>query len=190
MGYRAMSQTLNVDKDAFSNGQIGSKIWLCEEIENLFENIDTVWIYGGWYGLTAFLLQSRGNIEIDKIRSYDIDPLCESVADMINENWVIDNWKFKAHTEDCNSLDIVDVDLIINTSTEHFDSMDWFNNIPSGTVVALQGNNMLHDDHHVYSLSINEFSNRYPLSEYLYQGEKEFVYPNWKFTRFMVIGVK
>lgn len=188
----AMSQTLNVDKDAFSSGQIGSKIWLCEKLENLFDSIDNIWIYGGWYGITAFLLKSRDNINIGKIRSYDIDPACESVADMINENWVIDDWKFKASTQDCNVLDLDwnGPDLVINTSTEHFESLDWWNNIPKGTVVALQGNNMIHDDHHVHSSCLNEFVARFPVTEMLYAGEKQFVYPDWRFTRYMLIGVK
>ena len=69
-----MSQILSVNKDAFSSGQVGSKIWLCEELEKLFDNIDSVWIYGGWYGITAFLLRSRGQLDIGTIRSYDVDP--------------------------------------------------------------------------------------------------------------------
>jgi hypothetical protein len=187
-----MSQTLNVDKDAFSSGQVGSKLWLCEELENLFESVDSVCIYGGWYGVTALLLQSRANINIGKIRSYDVDPNCEVVADMINENWVYQSWKFKAHTQDCNTLDLThdQPDLIINTSTEHFDSLDWFNNIPANTIVVLQGNNMIHDDHHVYSSCLQEFVARFPVTEQLYTGEKQFVYPDWKFTRYMLIGKK
>jgi hypothetical protein len=86
--------------DAFSSGQIGSKLWLCEESEKCFETIDTIWIYGGWYGLTAFLLKSRNKINIGKIRSFDIDPSCESTADLINENWVYSDWQFKATTKD------------------------------------------------------------------------------------------
>lgn len=187
-----MKQILNVDKDAFSSGQIGSKIWLCEELEQLFETIDSVWIYGGWYGISAFLLQSRGNINIGQIRSYDLDPRCEEVADMINENWVIDNWKFKAKTQDCNLLDLDwnGPDLVINTSTEHFESLDWWNAIPKGTTVALQGNNMPHEEHHIHSNSLDDFIKSYPVDTLLFRGQKEFVYPTWKFTRFMLIGVK
>ena len=180
----------SVDKDAFSSGQVGSKIWLCEQLEHLFDNIDTVWIYGGWYGITAFLLQSRGKLTIDRIRSYDLDPTCESVADMINENWVYQDWKFKAHTTDCNTLIPTSVDLIINTSTEHFDTMEWWDNIPSGTHVALQGNNMPHDDHVIHSTSLDDFCHLYPLDKIIYRGELDFVYPTWGFTRYMQIGIK
>ncbi len=185
-------KTFAVNKDAFSSGQVGSKIWLCEELERLFNSVDKIWIYGGWYGVTAFLLNSRGNMRIGEIRSYDIDPDCEAVADMINENWVIDNWRFKADTQDCDVLDLDKhgPDLIINTSTEHFESIDWWDNIPKGTVVALQGNNMIHEDHHTHSTCLQEFTAQFPVTETLYAGQKEFVYPTWRFTRYMLIGIK
>ena len=163
MHFQATSQILNVNKDAFSSGQIGSKLWLCEELEKLFDTIDSIWIYGGWYAVTAFLLNSRNNIKIEYIRSYDVYKL---------------------------EVDRSGPDLIINTSTEHFESMDWWNNIPKGTTVALQGNNMVHDDHHVHSTSLKKFVAQFPVSETLFKGEKEFVYPDWRFTRYMLIGIK
>jgi len=142
---------ISVNKDAFSSGQIGSKIWLCEELEKVGWTSDLTYVYAGWYGITAFLLLSRGNFQVNRIRSLDIDPSCEAIADMINENWVFREWKFKAFTQDCNNYEGQYGDLIINTSTEHFESMDWFNNIKSGTRVILQGNNMPHDDHVIHS---------------------------------------
>jgi hypothetical protein len=177
-----------VNKDAFSNGQIDSKLWLCEELERLGWSSDLTYIYAGWYGVTAFLLLSRGKFHVYKIRSLDIDPTCQPVADMINENWVFKEWKFKAFTQDCNNFEGQYGDLVINTSTEHFDSMDWFTRLPKGTRVILQGNNMPHDDHVIYSNTLEDFVNTYPLSSVAYQGQKEFVYPDWKFTRYMMIG--
>ena len=181
-----------IDGDAFSSGQIGSKIWLCEELEKLFDSIDSIWIYGGWYGISAFLLKSRANIKIGKIISYDLDPKCKSVADMINENWVYNDWQFKAFTEDCSVLTPTrgSPDLIINTSTEHFENLDWWTNIPQGIVVAVQGNNMVHDDHVVHTETLEQFKEQYQFSDTLFAGEKTFRYPDWSFTRFMIIGIK
>lgn len=183
---------LEINQDAFSSGQIGSKLWLCQELERLFDHIDSVWIYGGWYGLTSFLLKTRGVLKVNQIKSFDIDESCEIVADMINENWVWQNWQFKAETVDCNQLQPKESnpDLIINTSTEHFQSTDWWDKIPKGTCVALQGNNMPHEDHFVHSKSLEEFAALYPLSTTLFQGQKEFVYPDWSFIRYMIIGIK
>ena len=183
---------MEIDKDAFSSGQIGSKIWLCEELEKLYDRIDQVWIYGGWYGMTAFLLKTRANIKIGKIRSYDIDPSCELVADMLNENWVWQDWAFKAQTGDCNQIQpsLGSPDIIINTSTEHFESLDWWHKIPKGMAVVLQGNNMPHKDHYNHSASLTAFANTFSLSAVLFAGQKDFHYDTWNFSRFMLIGIK
>lgn len=175
--------------DSFSNGQIDSKLWLCRELENLGWESNLTHIYGGWYGVLAFLLLTREKFKVNRIQSFDIDPECESIADIINNNYVIKDWKFKAQTIDCNTL-FSNADLIINTASEHFDSMDWFNNIKSGTRVIIQGNDMDHDDHVVHSETLEQFKEQYPLSEIDYQGEIEFIYPDWSFHRYMVIGKK
>lgn len=185
-----MKKLYSIDVDSFSNGQIDSKLWLCEELEKLNWSSSRTWIYGGWYSITAFLLLSRGKFNVKNIESFDIDPSCKPIADMINNNWVIKQCKFKSHTADCSVIIPDRVDLIINTSTEHFDSLDWFNNIPDGTRVVLQGNNMAHDDHVVHSDSLDSFKNLYPLRDYSFAGSKEFVYPSWGFSRFMIIGTK
>ena len=182
---------IEINNDAFSSGQIGSKIWLCEELERLEWESDYTYIYAGWYGVTAFLLLSRGIFNVKNIRSIDIDPACERVADTLNNLWVWQQWKFKAVTDDCNTTRPEHhIDLVINTSTEHFESLDWYHNLPSGTRVVLQGNNMSHDDHFTHSTSAEEFATVYNLSKIDFIGSKEFVYPEWSFTRFMVIGTK
>jgi hypothetical protein len=179
-----------VNKDAFSSSQLGSKIWLCEELERLGWDSDHTCIYAGWYGVVALLLLSRGKFAVKKIRSIDLDPTCERIADMFNEYWVWQNWRFKAITADCNNYRDPDMDLVINTSTEHFQSQAWWDNIPMGTRVVLQGNNMPHDDHFTHSHSALEFAAEYNLSQVDFLGAKEFVYPDWSFSRFMVIGTK
>lgn len=178
------------DKNAFSNGQIDSKLWACRELENLGWESNLTQVYAGWYGVLSFLLLSREKFKVKRIQSFDIDPSCEPMANSINENWVIKEGQFKAYTLDCNG-DVPEFpDLIINTSTEHFESLDWFKNIPRGTRVLLQGNNMPHEDHCVHSATLDDFVNTYPLSDIVYKGKLDFTYPDWKFSRYMVIGVK
>jgi hypothetical protein len=57
-------------------------------------------------------------------------------------------------------------------------------------MVALQGNNMPHEDHYTHTASLNDFISLFPLSEICYSGQKEFIYPAWGFTRFMLIGIR
>lgn len=181
---------ISLNRDSFSSGQISSKLWLCEKLEQTEWYSTLTHIYGGWYGMTGFLLLSRGNFKVQKIESYDIDPSCQDIADALNENWVWQNWKFKAFTRDCNQIDSKSADLIINTSTEHFESKEWFDRIPKGKRIVLQGNNMLHHDHHMNTNTLDEFKNLYPLSEFKFAGSLQFEYPTWGFARFMTIGIK
>lgn len=180
---------MEIDKDAFSSGQITSKLWLCEQLENLDWKSNVTYIYGGWQGILSFLLLSRNKFEVNLIRSFDIDPACEPIADMINENWVINNWRFKAFTKDCNTI-IPQADLIINTATEHFVSDQWFKNIPKGTRVILQSNNMPHPDHYSKVASLQELQEKYPLTETVFAETINFRYPTWFFDRYMIIGIK
>lgn len=192
-----MPKELIIDPDSFSSGQISSKIWLCEMIESCFgPSKENIWILGGWHGVTALLVLSRGIIDVESIRSFDIDPQCEKIADSLLNNWVWQNWKFKAFTHDCNQLMYDDgkygrtPSLIINTSCEHFETSLWYDKIPTGTKVALQANDMNHDDHISEFKNIEDMKQKYKLSFLKYQGIKNFTYPTWSFNRFMLIGYK
>ncbi len=187
-------------KDVWASGQMGSKLWLCEELERAYQGPEaTVWILGGWHGLTAQLLFLRDKLKIKKIRSFDIDPSCEAVADQLNNLWVWQEWRFKAFTFDCNELDYNDPDMwasdcpdiVINTAVEHFHSTLWWQRIPSETLCLLQSNNMKHADHISSCQSAEDLATTFEMKRKLYQGRLDFDYQNESsFSRFMVIGYR
>jgi len=185
-----------IDKDAFSSGQIGSKLWLAKELETVIKTEGNptlnILCLGGWYSVTNFILQTRGNLKIEKFRSIDIDPSVETIADMINNLWEWQDWRFKSITADANDFyySLEDFNLVINTSVEHIDSLRWFENIPKGCYVVLQSNNMEHEDHSNNHKSLDDMVDEFHLNQLLYKGELLFTYPNWQFTRFMLIGKK
>lgn len=190
---------MQLDKDAFSSGQVGSKIWLVESLENVISNLNLqglfdqplkIVIIGGWYGITNFILQSRNKIKIDFVRSIDIDQQACENADLINENWVWENWKFKAVCQDANHTEFFDYDIVINSSVEHIPTLQWWDNIPENKLVVLQSNNMIHDDHVYNHSNIEQFSKEFELKDTLYLDSKTFDYKDWNFTRFMKIGIK
>ena len=192
--------SLTIHKDAYSSGQISSKLWLCRELEKQLNGSEpqTIWVLGGWLGLLSFLLLSRERINIKNIYSFDLDSKHERQADLINENWIWMNQKFKAKTMDCSYLDYnkpssvgsEEPDLIINTSVEHFAGKKWFSNIPFGKMLALQSCNMEHEEHISLAHSETEFKKQFPLSKIYYSGTLEFNYPSFSFARYMLIGVK
>lgn len=195
----------NIDlTDMFSKGQMDSKRWLIDTLLDLELELGTVFVCAGWYGsLSMFMLES--DLKIDKIRSFDIDDTCASIAETFNRSWVMENWKFKATTMDIMDMtyplvyrtmrangthvDLVEMpDTVINTSSEHISKFsEWFSNIPKGTTVVIQGNNFYEIEDHVNtSDSLDEFDAKSPMSKTLYLGELELP----KYTRFMKIGIK
>jgi hypothetical protein len=188
---------MNLHPDAFSSGQILSKIWLAENLEriiecNFIDKSRKILCLGGWYGLMNFVIRARNNIKVETFRSLDLDPDVEEIADKVNNSWEWQNWQFKSIIGDANSFEytIKDFDTVINTSTEHIPSTEWFKKIPSGCLVALQSNDMFHEDHCHNHQSLNDLIDEFPLTKTFFSGEKDFVYPSWQFRRFMIIGIK
>ena len=85
-------------KDALSEGQLNSKLWLLDKIKGI--DLGTVFICAGWYGVLATLMFEDKNVYVDKIRSFDIDDSCWKIAEDLNEPWKADSWRFKASTLD------------------------------------------------------------------------------------------
>jgi hypothetical protein len=184
--------------DSFSSAQMQSKLWLVTTLERCLDEhypIDPegyrIWILAGWYGLTNMLLRVRARLPIKEVRSFDIDPSCEAIADQINNLWVWKAWEFKAHTADINTLEYKPKpNVIINSSVEHMDSDDWWNNIPERTFVCLQSSDLDHEDHYNKFSDPHSMLERYPLQECVFEGKKRFQYDDNGFYRSMIIGWK
>jgi hypothetical protein len=195
------------DKDAMSQGQLKSKMWLVKELKNQDVKLGTVFLCAGWYGILAALLFEH-DFEIDCIRSFDVDPYVVPIAEKFNLPWFSDNWKFKAITDDIHNINFVshewkawsnknermsypitDIpDTIINTSCEHIENFDeWYSKIPAGKIVILQTNDYQEVEEHVNtSDSLYNFAVKTPMNKVLYSGELNL----GKYTRFMRIGYK
>lgn len=191
--------------EALSAGQIESKRWLIEELEKLDRPLGTVFVLGGWWGLLpAMLFESRLNA--DKIRSFDKDESCEPIADAINRRYVINDWKFKAATQDMLEMqydshryktkrsdgsyaELEDTpDTIINTSCEHIlDFERWWKRIPPKKLIVLQSNDFRAPAEHVNcSEGLDAFAASAPMKEIFFRGELHL--PDYK--RFMLMGMK
>lgn len=198
-----------LNEDAFSLGQLESKHWAVEIMEDLrmVHKIDygTVFILCGWYGILAAMM-FYAHLPILKIRSFDIDPDCFKVADAINKTNYDQDWKFKGVTADIFDINFErhswqmwsisnkrmsykledSPDTIINTSCEHTNS-SWFNNIPNGKLVVLQSNNFLEGNEHINCMTnLDEFKESFPLTTTYYDGKLGLP----EYDRFMLIGVK
>ena len=191
--------------DALSWGQLKSKRWLVDELEKIDLPLGTIFLCAGWYAtLAAMLFQSK--CSINKIRSFDIDENCATIAETVNRNYTKKDWRFKASTADIHNIEYTDytyktkrfngtvceitdtAETVINTSCEHIeDFAEWYSKIPNQTIVVLQSNNYFEiEDHINCSKNILEFAKQTPMTDCLYSGVLELP----KYTRFMRIGIK
>jgi hypothetical protein len=183
--------------DSFSHGQITSKLWLAEHLERYIKPNSTVWVLGSWYNTIAFILLCRRPDYYQQIIGYDIDQECKPIADKICNAWTaFKNIKVQNFTKNCNELDWSNPpDCIINCSAEHFDTAEWWNQIPLSTLICIQSSNITISDYPWLikqpNPNINVFTNRYPLSQMLMKGIKQIEMsskPNYE--RYMLIGYK
>lgn len=188
-------ETFAFDTTAFMSGQMRSKLWLAQQIEwvatDQFRSrpID-LWVLGGWYCTLAFILSMREKVRLGQITSIDIDPAATAGALVLNESLALEG-KFAAITHDALAVNYAGAlpDIIVNSSVEHM-PRDWFDRIPDGTMIAMQSNDMPHDDHFFCHDSLDAFAADFPLRETLYRNSRRIRYQDWSFTRFMIIGRK
>ena len=173
--------------ESFWKGQVHSKQWLVERLQelNLYGNQRIV-IYGGWNGVLASLL-FNSNIGINHITSVDIDPSCEETANTINKNYEMSGM-FHAVTADM-VYHMETADIVINTSCEHITQEQyniWLKNQSDNSLIVLQSNNYFELDEHIRcATDLDDFvrmSNIAPI----WKGVMELP----KYQRYMIIGRK
>lgn len=184
--------------DSFSHGQIQSKLWLCEHLEEFMPSNANVKIFGSWYNVLAFMLLCRKPNGYASILGIDIDPETKFVADKINNAWIVNDNIVTNLVMDGNyynfSRDDVNTSVYISCSAEQFDYNEWFDNIPKGSLVCMQGISVV-DPNPPWEIknptpTLEDFLARYPVSETLFSGSKDIEYATWGYQRYMVIGRK
>lgn len=185
-------------KDAFSLGQMASKIWLRNCLQVVPIQSNTQWaLLGCWIGSLVPLLYD--SFAIKRIYGFDIDPVAVSKSEIFNRKYVEDNWKYKGVVADVSMLDTCELEfqtggelinftptVVINTSCEHMDT-SWFDTASNEQLIVMQTNNSPDFDGHINICeSIEDMQSKYPLSNTLFVGSLE----TPVYTRFMQIGYK
>jgi hypothetical protein len=169
--------------DAFWSGQLKSKEWLIKNLRKHVNKVVSVDIHGGWVGVLASML-FQSDIICTTIRSIDIDPTCEPIANMMNKGEEMVG-KFRAVTADMCDIRS-DADVVINTSCEHItqDQYDlWLSGMPYNTLFVLQSNNYNIPEHVRTANNLKEFEEQCGLNV-MWSGELELPL----YTRYMIIG--
>ena len=165
--------------DAFSRGQLRSKLWVSDTVNDLGIDLgDMVYVCAGWYGVLPSILFERNKVE--NILSFDSDDTTDNPADTLNKEKTIDGLKFKAVVKDIHELkyktesfnvnqyqysDVTEFNItkqsmpvkmnatcVINTSCEHIENFDkWWAGIPDGMLVIMQNNDFDDDEAHQHA---------------------------------------
>lgn len=171
--------------DAFWSGQIKSKEWLISNLEEILVNPISIDIHGGWVGVLASML-FQSNLQVTNIRSIDIDPECENIANEMNQ---IEYNKGRFNAVTINMIDVQSTaDVIINTSCEHITQDDydiWLSRITENSLLVLQSNNYIIPEHVRTVNSLTEFIEQSNITVLF---SSELALP--LYTRYMIIGRK
>jgi hypothetical protein len=202
LGYNFINLT-----DAFSRGQVKSKVWLSNELKTLNIQADNLLLIGSWYGQLMMYLD---HINYKKARLIDLDREACVISDSVFNHHKIDDHVIKSICANIDDLELhqngymLSVEnfstgnnynekflpnLIINTSAEHMDD-SWFERIRfkkliSDPIVVIQTNNLFDADGHINCVhSVNHLTKKFPMREVMFAGELKL--QNYK--RFMLIG--
>ena len=179
--------------DCFWESQITSKQHIIDLLQQDRYYLNNVYIFGGWYGLLAKLIEDSSNLLVTSIFSIDIDPVCDWVI-----NDVYPNSNIQAVTADMAEWDYPSAhqpDTVINTITEHVTQEvydEWWSKIPEGTFYLLQGNDFYEEPEHIRcAKDMIEFKEMNRCENSLNEFEFNCTGLSGKqFTRFMVSGFK
>lgn len=175
-------------KGSFTPDLITSKVWLLQEVGKLAPQVDTVYILGSWYGNTSLYMKLQPTFDFSKAINVEKDQKMLQQSSRMLKHIGADNVDHMfADANDLDYRQLGNNGLVINTSLTDMPGHAWFDNIPNGTMVALQARD--HDPGRKFD-STDDILKLYPLSKVLYQGSLDLKDPETNYTRFMVIGKK
>ncbi len=173
---------------SFTSDLTKSKVWLLTELAKIAPQLSTMYVLGSWYGNLALYNALQPMIGVDRIINV------ETNADMLTQSQRMLNRVGARNVDymlkDANELDYRQVGrggVVVNTSLTDMPGNQWFENIPTGTMVAMQARDQ--DPGEQYN-STQDIIDRFPLSQVLYQGFMKLEDPETPYHRYMVIGIK
>ena len=165
-----------------------SKLWLIRELGKITDHVDVMYVLGAWYSNLVMLLTVAPEVDVDKIINVETDKEFLQVGKKMLAQRGIDNVEFMLKdANDLNYQQLTDRSAIVNTSLIDIPGTDWFNNIPTGTLVAMQARDSV--DREEFRTP-QDILKKFPLDQVLYSGSLELEDPETEYTRFMVIGIK
>jgi len=180
---------------SYTNDLVISKLWLAHELEQIMadQGIDSVpvaYVLGSWYGNQSTVLRKM-ELPIDLI--IDVEKNRQWLKQGRHIQKLMGIQGVQPMAADANRIDyrkLQDPGVVINTSTNDMSDHGWFDHIPSGAIVALQGRDQVTSGaEHIYQTP-DDLLELYPLETVLYKGSRHLQDPETDYNRHMVIGIK
>jgi len=165
-----------------------SKLWLISELAKIQPHITVMYVLGAWYGNLAMLIDKSGYLQVDQIINVETDPEFVRTSEKMLRRHGVPRVEFML--KDANDIDYRQLDrkgAVVNTSLTDMPGRAWFDNIPPGTLVALQARDQ---DPGAKFRGAQDIEQQFPLSQVLYSGSLDLEDPETEYSRFMVIGRK
>jgi len=173
---------------SFTPDLVFSKLWLMRELAKIQPQISTMYVLGSWYGNLALLLHRYPQVQVDQVINVENNPEFLKGSRNILNLADVDNVEYML--KDANDLDYRQLDrnsVVVNTSLNDIKGTDWFENIPSGTLVAMQARDQVENEQFV---KLKDVERKFPLDQVLYSDSLDLEDPETEYTRFMIIGIK
>jgi hypothetical protein len=188
-----------VPKDAFSHGQIKSKLWLTDQFHiwsrthlNIQVPYTLNWL-GSWVGMGPFLFLANNLIPVKNVHLYELNIQHLDISIQLLDRWVCEGIQIEKHHSDVNTIFFKhhNNSIFINTSCEHMPDSTWLKNIPRDSLMLLQSTNMPHLEHTNSALSLEHFIIQVaPHMHILESCQLDFNYIKNGFSRYMLFGKK
>jgi hypothetical protein len=177
----------NTLEGSFTDDLVTSKQWLSDKLKQGYgnKNVGTIYILGSWYGNLALFLQKAGLV-FDNIVLVDEDSNVLKTSEKLLRP-LFDQGKLIFIDTDAKDVVYDKPGIVINTSINDM-TTDWFNNVPNGMRVVIQGRDAV--DGPTKIADMEQFVDMFPLSKIEYTGKKELNDPETDYTRYMMIGKK
>jgi hypothetical protein len=190
-----LSEIVNLEESSgyslegsFTPDLVFSKLWLMRELAKISPDIGTMYVLGSWYGNLALLITRYPMVQVDHVINVETDPeFLKGSQDILNQAHAhnVEHMQKDANTLDYRQLGSNGV--VVNTSLNDMKGTDWFENIPKGTLVAMQARDQVENEQFA---SPEDIEQKFPLSQVLYSGSLDLEDPETEYTRFMVVGRK
>jgi hypothetical protein len=179
----------NTLPDSFARNLIRGKLWLALHLLQVQDRFSTIYVLGSWYSNMAMVL-SRLPISYQQIVNVDLDADALRQGQKLNRQFDVDGIKaMRANANDLDYRRLGRRGAVINTSVTNMSGAGWFDNIPSGTTVAMLARDNDPDARNQIT-SVEQLTQQFPLSDIQYQGQLRDQDPETDFDHFLVIGRK